>query len=277
VTPPPAPALGFAELEGLSALVTGGASGIGEATSRRLAGAGAQVTLSDVDDERGTAVAASIGGTYLRLDVTDPQAWAELVATTGGFDIVHLNAGVSTSPSGTFLANPADDLEAIDDDTYRRIMAINVDGVVFGARAAAGFMRSRGRGVIVISASMASLMGYPPDPLYALTKHAVLGLARSIAPRLAATGTSVHAICPGLVESPFVSDAAVEILRSEDFPLLSPGDVAEVVLAAVRSPETGQAWVCQPGREPLLFRFPNPPAAKLPDGSTARPPRAFSS
>ena len=96
------------------------------------------------------------------------------------------------------------------------------------------------------------------DPLYVLTKHAVVGYARSMAPVLEPRGIRINLVCPGIVRTPMTEPAQAE-LDAAGFPLMEPEQIAAGVLLAARSEETGQAWVCQPGREPLQFKFPNVP------------------
>jgi NAD(P)-dependent dehydrogenase (short-subunit alcohol dehydrogenase family) len=137
---------------------------------------------------------------------------------------------------------------------------VNVDGVVLGVRRLARTMPSGGR--IVCTASLAGLTAVPDDPVYALTKHAVVGFVRSAAPALAARGISINAVCPGFADTPMVAGAARAALEGAGFPLLTPADVAEAAWVALESGETGHAWVVQPGRPPLDFRFPTLPGPR---------------
>src|SRR5881409_1084002 len=156
-------------LDGRGALVTGGASGIGLASARRLASEGARVVVLDVNEADGKAAAEEVDGQFVRCDVTDPSDVAEAVRQAdehlGRIDVAHLNAGVVSATN---------DVETLTDREYRRVMGVNVDGVVFGIREAARAMKPGG-GAIVATASLAGLVAYPTDPLYALTKHAVVG------------------------------------------------------------------------------------------------------
>ena len=119
-------------MDGRRAIVTGGASGIGRAAAVAFAAQGADVLVTDVDRDAGSAVAEQIGGTFAYLDVADPEAWAAVVAAHGPLDIAFLNAGISTSGIAPSGQQPILDLT---DDAYRRIMGVNVDGAVFGIRA----------------------------------------------------------------------------------------------------------------------------------------------
>jgi NAD(P)-dependent dehydrogenase (short-subunit alcohol dehydrogenase family) len=225
------------------ALVTGGASGIGAAIVALLRGEGAEVRVLDLRDG---------------FDVSDPQAWEDV----GAVDLACLNAGVVTGEG---------DLTRVTDAQYRRIVGANVDGVVFGTRRLARVMQPGG--AIVVTASLAGLTAMPRDPIYTLTKHAVVGFVRSVAPQLAARGIQINAVAPGIVDTPLIGDGG-ENLRRAGFPLLEPEDVARAVLLAARSEETGQVWAVQPGREPVQFRFPNVPGPRDAGGrSVGAPPR----
>ncbi|MBA3245853.1 MAG: SDR family oxidoreductase, partial [Actinobacteria bacterium] len=145
-------------------------------------------------------------------------------------------------------------------EDYRRILGVNVDGVVFGVQALAPRMAEGS--AFVVTASLAGLIPMESDPLYVLTKHAVVGYARSLAPVLEPRGIRINLVCPGIVRTPMTEDAQ-PTLAAAGFPLLEPEQIAAAILAAGRSDETGQAWVCQPGREPLPFRFPNVPGPRV--------------
>lgn len=223
------------------ALVTGGASGIGAAVCRRLAADGWAVTVADVQDDLGKDVAAAVGGEFLHLDVRDPGAWDGVLA---GVDLVHLNAGVTTGQA---------DLAQVTDEEYRRVVGVNVDGVFLGLREA---FRSMPDGAsVVATASIAGVWGFEGDPIYTLTKHAVVGLVR------AAGGgrLRVNAVCPGIVETPLVGAEAMELLKAMDFPLIDPSEVAAAVLAAATSGRSGECWTVLAGQEPAPFRFAEVP------------------
>src|SRR5262249_2653902 len=208
----------------------------------------------------GNRVADEVGGTAVGADVSRSSdtngAFATCVDSLGAIDLAYLNAGIAIARS---------DIGALGDDEYARIVGVNVDGVVFGARAAIRPMRAQGRGgVIVATASLAGIVPFAPDPVYALTKHAVVGFIRSIAPGLETDGIAVHAICPGLTDTPIMGDETREMLRAAEFPLMAPEQIAGAVVAAATSSSTGTCWVCQPGRDPLPYEFrdvPGPRAA----------------
>jgi NAD(P)-dependent dehydrogenase (short-subunit alcohol dehydrogenase family) len=224
-----------------TALVTGGASGIGAAIVALLEAEGAEVQVLDLSDG---------------FDVGDPTAWERV----GPVELACLNAGVVTGES---------DLTSVTDDRYRRILGANVDGVVFGTRRLARVMQPGG--AIVATASLAGLTAMPSDPLYTLTKHAVVGFVRSVAPQLAERGIRINAVAPGIADTPLIGEGR-ETLVAAGFPLLAAEDVARAVLLAARTDETGQVWAVQPGREPLQFRFPNVPGPRDATGESAGAP-----
>ena len=242
------------QLEGKVALVTGAASGIGHATAVRLHSAGARLALLDLDDAGGSAAESQLGGLFVHADVGQPADWARavdrVVSELGRIDIVHLNAGVTT---------PEADLTAITDEQYRRICAANIDGVFFGARAVVPAMEAGGGGAIVVTASIAGLTAFSPDPVYTLTKHAVVGFVRALAPQLSSKNITINAICPGLVDTPLLGPDARELAAAANFPLIPVTDVAEAVYGRVIASETGQAFVCQVSREPTAYRFAGVP------------------
>jgi NAD(P)-dependent dehydrogenase (short-subunit alcohol dehydrogenase family) len=222
--------------------VTGGASGIGAALLARLRHEGFEVESLDL---------------LTGFDVSDPSQWDRV----GAVDVACLNAGV--------LGGPADPTE-LTLDGYRRAVAVNVDGVVLGVRRLAAVMPLGGR--IVCTASLAGLTGVPDDPIYAATKHAVVGFVRSVAPALDARGISINAVCPGFADTPMVAGTARARLQSAGFPLLSAEDVAEAAWVALTSGESGHAWVVQPGRPPIDFRFPTLPGPRPGDETVGLPP-----
>ena len=251
------------------ALVTGAASGIGRAASERLAREGAHVAVCDIDENGGKTVAEACGGSFHRLDVSDPAAWTEAVAEItnlrGGLDIACLNAGVTTQrPQEDGEGFATFDIAELTDEAYRRIFGVNVDGVVFGARATAPAIAAHGGGAIVATASVAGLIGFPPDPIYTATKHAVVGLVRSLAPLLAADGIDVHAICPGIVDTNILGPGMGERARERGLRVLDPADIADAIVAAIESEQTGGLWVCLADREPAQYSFAPIPGLELP-------------
>jgi len=223
------------ELSGKTALVTGGASGIGKAVVERLASEGASVIVADLNDAEGERVAAEAGGRFVRLDVSSADAWDALVEGIDRLDVVHLNAGVTTQNG---------DLRSLTEEQYRRVMGANVDGVVYGARAAVRSMERTGGGAIVCTASVAGLIGFSPDPIYTLTKHAVVGFVRAMAASLEPLGITINAVNPGIVETPLVGDEAVKMLKAANIPMMPPSQIADAVVSAITSGRSGECWAC---------------------------------
>jgi NAD(P)-dependent dehydrogenase (short-subunit alcohol dehydrogenase family) len=258
-------------LDGKVALITGAASGIGRATAQRFASEGASVCCVDFDDEAGRAVADAIGGTFVHADAGDAgevdAAFAACEAELGGLDVAYLNAGIAIGVS---------DVTALTDDVYRRIMRVNVDGVVFGTRAAVPVLERRGGGAIVATSSLAGIIPFPPDPVYDLTKHAVVGFIRSVAPTLAARGITANTVNPGMTDTNILGPDAKAMLAAADFPLMPPEQIAEAVLGIVTSGGTGECWVCQPGRDAQAYRFHDVPGPRAGGVLGRRPPGAFS-
>jgi NAD(P)-dependent dehydrogenase (short-subunit alcohol dehydrogenase family) len=248
------------------ALVTGGAGGIGRAMCRALVGRGHRVVVADLDEPVARAVAAEVGGVAAGLDVRSPaqsQAAVDLALDAyGRLDVVVLNAGVSSGQAG---ADP------LDLDAYRRIVSINVDGVVFGVDAAVPVLRRSGGGAIVVTASLAGLVPMSTDPLYALTKSAVVGYARSLAEPLAEHGVRINALCPGFTDTAILGTAR-STLEAAEFPLLRPEEVAAALLAVLDAGGTGEAWFVQAGREPSAYRFRGVPGPLGAGGEPVAPP-----
>lgn len=242
-------------------LVTGGASGIGEATVRRLRAAGSRVAVVDLREPVNGAADLS-----LVADVADPATWTPLlqrvVDELGGLDAVHLNAGVTCDIA---------DITAVDDATYRRLVGVNVDQVFFGLRAAVRVMEPRGGGSIVVTASLAGLTGFGVDPVYTLTKHAVVGLVRGAAANLAARGVTVTAVCPGIVDTPLIA-ASRHVLVDAGFPMLEADDIAATVLQALATGRPGDCFAVQPGRAPEPYRFAGIPGPRVAGREGALPP-----
>jgi NAD(P)-dependent dehydrogenase (short-subunit alcohol dehydrogenase family) len=105
-------------------------------------------------------------------------------------------------------------------------------------------------------------MDFHADPIYTLTKHAVVGLVRAVAPNLAPLGITVNAVCPGMTDTNIMGEEARAAFRAADFPLMPPEQIADAVLGAALGGDTGRAWVCQPGREPVDFGFRRVPGPR---------------
>jgi len=209
-------------------LITGGRGGLGRAFAEALPDA--EITSLDIADG---------------FDVGDPGAWRAL---EGDFDAAFLNAGITTGEA---------DVASLTDEQYVRALRANVDGVVYGTRELASRLMPKG-GSIVATASLAGLTAVPMDPIYSLTKHAVVGFVRSVAPQLAARGIRINALCPGFTDTPIVASEVRELI---DVPLIEPSFVADAALQALNDEETGRAWVVQPNHI-VPFRFQNLPGPR---------------
>ncbi len=231
------------------AVVTGGAGGLGRATARALAEAGARVLVVDLNPEVGREIAAEVDGDFFAADVSDLEQNHAMVDAAlerfGRLDLVHLNAGVASA----FSVDETFELEH-----YRRVMGVNLDGVVFGTHAALRAFAPGSGGAIVATASLAGLTGVPMDPLYAANKHAVVGLARSLGPALEPRGVRFNAVCPGFAESGII-DPIRDGLAEAGIPIIPAEHVAGAVLALFSGTMTGECWFVQAGREPAPFRF----------------------
>jgi NAD(P)-dependent dehydrogenase (short-subunit alcohol dehydrogenase family) len=250
------------------ALVTGGGSGIGLAVVRELAARDVRVVVADVDLEAAESAAREIDGTAVQCDVREPSASEAAVAATeqayGRLELVFLNAGVSQQTTSW------DDLDV---EAYRRTVAVNVDGVVFGTRAALPVLRRNHRGAIVVTASLAGLAPAPATPVYALTKAAVVAFVRSMAPGLQVEGITMNAVCPGFVDTPLL-DGITGRFAEAGFPLMTAEQVARAAVDLATAEQTGQCVVLQPGRDPVPYAFRGVPGPRgLAEG--AKPPTRY--
>ena len=236
-------------------LVTGGASGIGAAIGRHWSNLGHDVTITDVDDDAGRRLAGSLGATYEHLDVRNENEWRSFASSNESFDVVFLNAGVSTS-SLVFGSPDTTPFTSFDVAAYRRTLGINVDGVVFGIAHLAPAMVARGSGDIIVTASMASIYPIPADPIYGLSKHAVSGFVKSLAPSLLEHGVCLSAICPFFVDTPLVSKEQQAQIRETGFDVLTVDRVVEAAQIAVAERASGAHWVVFPGAP--INRLPEP-------------------
>lgn len=236
-------------------LVTGGASGIGAAIARHWSNLGHDVTITDVDNDAGRRLAAALGTTYVQLDVREEDQWRSFASTNEAFDVVFLNAGVSTG-SLVFGTPDTTPFTSFDVSAYRRTLGVNVDGVVFGVAHLAPAMVARGSGDIIVTASMASLYPIPADPIYGLSKHAVSGFVKSLAPSLLEHGVCLSAICPFFVDTPLVSKEQQAQIRETGFDILTVDRVVEAAQMAVAERASGAHWVVFPGAP--INRLPEP-------------------
>ena len=192
-------------LRGRVAVITGGASGIGAATARRFVDEGAQVVVSDLQDERGKALVEELGNDnsmYVHTDVTNEGDIEGAVATAverfGQLDIMFNNAGI---------VGQVGPIASLDADEYDATMSVLLRAVVLGMKHAARVMIPRRSGSIISTSSMAGLIGgYGPHP-YSTAKSAVVGLTQSVASELRVFGIRVNCICPGTMVTPMIAAA----------------------------------------------------------------------
>ena len=201
--------------EEMGAIITGGASGIGLTTARRILAEGGKVTLWDVDQAKLDAATAELGplSGATRLDITDPAAVeraAEQAETAmGRIDVLVCSAGVA-GMNALVLDYPIDE--------WKRVFDINVNGLFYCNRSVARLMRARGYGRIVNIASIAGKEGNPAASAYRASKAAVIGLTKSLGKELAKDGVSVNAVTPATIETPMldqVSPAHIAYMRSK--------------------------------------------------------------
>jgi NAD(P)-dependent dehydrogenase (short-subunit alcohol dehydrogenase family) len=248
--------MGIEELKGGVALVTGGSNGIGAAVARRLTTSGVNVVLADIDEAAGRAVATDLGAAFVRCDVREPDDLAAAVDTAvsahGRLDLVHLNAGVTTG------CGVGDDFDV---ERYRRAMAINLDGVVYGIHAALPVMLAAGGGQIIATASMAGIVAPPLDPIYVANKHAVVGLVRSLAAEYESQGIAINALCPSFADTDII-EGIRSYLDETHFPILEVTDVVDAFFSILAAGRTGECWYVVPGRESEPFRFRHAPGPR---------------
>lgn len=228
-------------VEDRTAIVTGGASGIGAATCRELADRGANVVVADVDDERGEALAAELSetdgdGHFVETDVSDEDAAARAVEAAreafGSVDVLVNNAAVASREAD----GPITEFE---DEAFDFIAGVNLRGPAYMCKHAVPAMRETGDGdgVVVNNASIAALVAEPGMDVYTATKGALLSLTRSLAIEFA-PDVRVNAICPGVVETPMLERAIEEdetdetlerMIEETPLGLADPEEIATVV------------------------------------------------
>lgn len=233
-------------------VVTGAGSGIGAAMTRRATASGAEVLALDVNDPAGAQLAKECGAHYQHCDVSSPQDWQQVLSRLEGLGTpthVHLNAGIQIAPPQAPLTDYA--FASMTVERYRQMMGVNVDGVVFGLHALLPILQSGA--AIVVTASLAGITPYAIDPLYAMSKHAVVGLVRSLAPTLAERDIRISAICPGGIDTNIIPHEQ----RGADAVFMTPEALAEEVERLMTVTETGKTWAkVAEGKPAFIVRAP---------------------
>ena len=234
------------DLEGKSALVTGGASGIGRATALAFAREGARVAVADILEEAAQSTVSeikAIGGQAIAIacDVTDDDAVKAMIAATvdafGGLDCAFNNAGIApyqVNAGGQKIADVAP-------EAWRRLIDVNLTGVWLCLRHEVAQMRAQGSGgVIINTASILGLIGSATSSAYVAAKHGVVGLTKTAAADHAEDNIRVNAVCPGYIETPMTEETMRR--RGERIlarvPMARMGQASEIAEAVV--------WLCSP-------------------------------
>jgi NAD(P)-dependent dehydrogenase (short-subunit alcohol dehydrogenase family) len=221
-------------LAGKIAVVTGSAGGIGHATARRFTDEGAQVVCADIDPDAGARGAASIGASFVSVDVTDEQQVRKLFQSTVDshrrLDVVFNNAGISPAEDGSILDT---DLQ-----TWRHVQDVNLASVYLCCKYAINCMRRTGGGSIINTASFVAVMGSATSQVsYTASKGGVLALSRELGVQFAREGIRVNALCPGPVKTPllqelFAKDPELAARRLVHIPMGRFAEVSEIAAAA---------------------------------------------
>ena len=221
-------------LEGKVAVVTGGASGIGRAMCERFAGEGATVAVVDLDEEAGGELAATVGGTFVRADVTSSDEveamYGEVAARQGGIDICCNNAGISPPDDDSILET---ELQA-----WERVQRVNLTSVYLCCKHGLPHLLARGSGSIVNTASFVAVMGAATSQIsYTASKGGVLALSRELGVQFARQGVRVNALCPGPVNTPllvelFAKDPERAARRLVHIPMGRFAEPSEIAAAA---------------------------------------------
>ena len=213
-------------LEGRIALVTGGASGIGAATARRLAAEGARVAVADVNEAGARSVASEIDGTAVRMDVTDVESVARRRRRRAGdVDVLVNNAGTDRF---SFFVNT-------DAELWDFVLAVNLRGTIAVTHAVLDGMQKRGRGAIVNVASEAGRVGSQGSVVYSAAKGGVIAFTRAVARESSRFGVRVNAVAPGPIDTPLLNAAPEQL--GEIGERLKAGMIAATSMRRIGQPE----------------------------------------
>jgi NAD(P)-dependent dehydrogenase (short-subunit alcohol dehydrogenase family) len=190
-------------LDGRTAVVTGGGSGIGLATGARFASEGANVVVVDLDQDAGQAAADQIGGLFVKADVSDAadvaRAFAAAQDAFGSVDVAFNNAGISPADDDSILTTGL--------DAWRRVQEVNLTSVYLCCKEAIPYMQRQGKGSIINTASFVAVMGSATSQIsYTASKGGVLALSRELGVQFAREGIRVNALCPGPVNTPLLTE-----------------------------------------------------------------------
>lgn len=188
------------KLQNKSALVTGGARGIGEAIARCFAREGASVVIADIDTHNGPRIANEMGGTFFELDVSDEAGWNRLALSFPQIDIVVNNAGITGFEDSPGPHDP----EHASLAEWQRVHSVNLDGTFLGCRYAIRAMRAKGEGAIINMSSRSGLVGIPGAAAYASSKAAIRNHSKSVALYCAQQGLNIrcNSIHPAAILTP---------------------------------------------------------------------------
>ena len=234
-------------LQGKVVAITGGARGIGRATAQALAREGAKVAIGDLDQPLAEQTAAELGGEAvgLELDVTRRDSFADFLDQVterlGPVDVLINNAGIM--PLGVFAEE--------DDATARRMVDINLHGVIYGMKLAIPAMQKRGSGHIVNLASQAGKIGLPGGATYCATKHAVVGLSQAVRAEVFESGIEVSVVMPSVVKTELGSG----LQETPGVKQLEPEHVADAIVKTLKFPKF-EVWV--PAASAVIDRLIHP-------------------
>lgn len=254
------------DFRGKSAVVTGGANGIGLAAARLLAAGGASVWLLDLPKERPLEIAAAFGAKGIAIDVTNRRSLQEAFSQTAAPDILIANAGGGSEAPLTETTS----------ELWDRTIAVNLSGVFHTVQTAAGLMKSLRRGAIVITASTNSYDGEASLIAYNASKAGLLGILHTAANELGPFGIRVNAVCPGLIRTRLTQRhfTRPDVLKAyfQDIPLGRGGEPEEVANAIAflasdaASYITGAALLVDGGQMTAKFGTWNSETAEFSDG-----------